>query len=92
MTFSALRTAMDILKNRMPGALAMRKASEIGISVHSRNGNHWCTVSFYFGPDGSACGNAYRAIERLYEMDRNQRGPEGWPVTQHHCKTSTKGD
>lgn len=80
MAFSGLRTAIDILKNRMPGALAMLKAKEIGISVHSRDGNHWCTVSFYFGDDAQSSGNAYRVIERLYEMDRNQNAPQGYPL------------
>lgn len=82
MSFSAIRAAIDILKNRMPGALAMFRATEIGISVHSRNEQHWCTVSFFFGRDRISCGNAYRAIERLYEMDRNQRAPEGHSLTQ----------
>jgi hypothetical protein len=82
MTFSGIRTAIDILKNRMPGALAMLKAKEIGISIHNREGRNWCTVTFYFDRDRNACGNAYRAIERLYEMDRNQRAPEGYPLTQ----------
>lgn len=80
MTFSGIRTAIDILKNRLPGALAMLRAKEIAISVHQRQGKHWCTVSFYFDGDTSSCGNAYRAIERLYEMDRNQRAPEGYTL------------
>jgi hypothetical protein len=76
-TFAAIRTAIDILNNRMPGALAMGKAREIGISVHTRAERHWCTVTFHFDHDRVACGNAYRAIERLYEMERNQDGPQG---------------
>lgn len=77
MSFAGIRTAIDIIKNRMPGALAMLKAKEIGISIHSREGQSWCTVTFYFGRDRNASGNAYRAIERLYQMERNQGGPEG---------------
>ena len=81
MTFSGFRTALDVLKNRLPGALAMTRATETAISVHQRDGRHWCTVSFYFDRDTQSCGNAYRAIERLYEMDRNQRAPEGYPTS-----------
>lgn len=77
MQFSVLRSMIDILKNRMPGALAMGKARVAGISIHhsdARNDN-WLTVTFEFGCDRAACGNAYRAIERLYEMDREQDEP-----------------
>lgn len=78
MQFSVLRSMIDILKNRMPGALAMGKARVVGISIHhseARNDN-WLTVSFGFGGDRASCGNAYRAIERLYEMDREQDAPD----------------
>lgn len=74
MRFDVLRSCIDILKNRMPGALAMGKARVVGISIHhseARNDN-WLTISFGFGRDRASCGNAYRAIERLYEMDRKQ--------------------
>lgn len=77
MTFAGLRTAIDILRNRLPGALAMLKAKDIAISVHSNNHDHWCTVTFWFDGDETSCGDAYRAIERLYEMNRSQRG-DGW--------------
>lgn len=75
MAFSGIRTAIDILKNRLPGALAMLRAKDIAISVHHRENNHWCTVSFFFGNDTKSCGDAYRRIERLYEMERDQ---EAW--------------
>jgi hypothetical protein len=58
-------------ENRMPGALAMMKARDIAISVHhvdARNA-HWCRVEFFFDKGGDASA-AYRAVERLYEMDR----------------------
>ena len=77
MTFSVFRSIIDILKNRTPGALAMGRARVVGISIHhseARNDN-WLTVSFGFDGDRTACGNAYRAIERLYEMDRDQDAP-----------------
>ena len=77
MTFSGIRTAIDVLRNRLPGALAMLKAKDIAISVHGNSRNHWCTVTFWFDDDGKSCGDAYRAIERLYEMNRKQRG-DGW--------------
>lgn len=78
MKFSVARSVIDILKNRMPGALAMGKAHVVGISIHhsSARNDNWLTVSFGFDGDRNACGNAYRAIERLYEMDRDQMGPE----------------
>jgi hypothetical protein len=86
MRFDVLRSMIDILKNRMPGALAMGKANVVGISIHhseARNDN-WLTVSFGFDGDRAACGNAYRAIERLYEMDRKQDAPtHGFAVSSH---------
>lgn len=68
-----IRTAIDIMRGRLPGALAMFKASDISISVHSggKHGNR-CQIVFWFDGDGPACGNAYRAIERIYEMNRVQ--------------------
>jgi hypothetical protein len=67
------RTAIDILKNRMPGALAMLKAKDIAISTHSNDkGEQWNTITFYFDHDAEAKGNAYRACERLYEFNRSQ--------------------
>lgn len=68
-----IRTAIDILRGRLPGALAMFKAHDISISVHSGDatGNR-CQVIFWFDDDSRSCGNAYRAIERLYEMNRVQ--------------------
>jgi hypothetical protein len=67
-----IRTAIDILCGRLPGALAMLKASDISISVHSggKEGNR-CQVVFWFD-EARDCGNAYRAIERIYEMNRTQ--------------------
>ena len=68
-----MRTAIDIMRGRLPGALAMFKADDISISVHSggEHGNR-CQVVFWFDDDSSACGDAYRAIERIYEMNREQ--------------------
>ena len=69
-----IRTAIDILRGRLPGALAMFKATEIAISVHHNDtvDTHACQVVFFFDHDQAACGNAYRAIERIYEMNRVQ--------------------
>lgn len=72
LSFSRIRCAIDILRGRMPGALAMLKADDIAISTHSLGDDHWCQVTFWFGSDGHACGNAYRSVERLYEMNRVQ--------------------
>ncbi len=55
----------------------MLKAKDISISVHSNSHDNWCTVTFWFDDDGKSCEDAYRAIERLYEMNRSQRG-DGW--------------
>jgi hypothetical protein len=73
LSFSCIRCAIDILRGRLPGALAMLKADDISISVHSggESGNR-CQIIFWFNGDGPACGNAYRAIERIYEMNRIQ--------------------
>lgn len=73
--FCRIRMAIDILRGRLPGALAMLKSEETSISIHSRGSDHWCNVTFWFGRDGGACGNAYRSMERLYEIDRGQRFP-----------------
>lgn len=69
--FANIRCAIDILRNRMPGALAMLKAEDIGISVHHVDAKniHYCRVEFGF-PDAASASQAYRAVERLYEMDR----------------------
>jgi hypothetical protein len=48
----------------------MFKARDIAISVHSGHDNA-CQVIFFFD-DQRDCGNAYRAIERIYEMNRVQ--------------------
>ena len=85
MRFDVLRSCIDILKNRMPGALAMGKARVVGISIHrSEAGNYnWLTVSFGFDGDRTSCGNAYLAVERLYEMDREQDAPhKGFAVSR----------
>ena len=67
--FSNLRCAIDILKNRMPGALAMLKATDIGISVHHVDAKniHYCRVEFEF-PDAASASAAYRAVERLCRL------------------------
>ncbi len=77
-----IRTAIDILRNRMPGALAMFKAEDIAISVHHNGARdtHSCQVVFFFDHDAQACGNAYRAIERIYEMNRVQCDLAGRPI------------
>jgi hypothetical protein len=69
--FSNIRCAIDVLRNRLPGALAMLKATDIGISVHHVDAKniHYCRVEFEF-PDGASASQAYRAVERLYEMTR----------------------
>ena len=79
-----VRTAIDILRGRLPGALAMFKAEDIAISVHHNDtkGTHACQVIFFFDHDQQACGNAYRAIERIYEMNRVQCDLAARPFTQ----------
>lgn len=68
-----IKTAIDILKNRLPGALAMLKATDIAISTHSNDkGEQWNTVTFFFDRDAKARGDAYRACERIYEFNRKQ--------------------
>lgn len=69
-----IRTALDVLRNRMPGALAMLRAEDIGISVHHRDasGAHWCRIDFSFTSAADAS-RAYRAVERIYEMNRPQQ-------------------
>lgn len=75
LNFCKIRMAIDVLRGRLPGALAMLKAQETSISIHSRGKENWCNVTFYFGPAGGTCGDAYRSMERLYEIDREQRQP-----------------
>lgn len=72
--FANIRCAIDVLRGRLPGALAMLKAEDIAISVHHHDGrnNHWCRVEFFFRNPTEA-GNAYRAVERLYKMSRPQQ-------------------
>lgn len=77
--FTRIRCAIDILRGRLPGALAMFKARDIAISVHSGRDNA-CQVIFFFD-DQRDCGNAYRAIERLYEMNRVQCDLAARPLT-----------
>ena len=79
-----IRTAWDILRGRLPGALAMLKAEEIAISVHHNDtqNTHACQVIFFFNHDEAACGNAYRAIERIYEMNRVQCDLAAHPLTR----------
>jgi hypothetical protein len=71
LSFANVRCAIDILRNRMPGSLAMLKATDIGISVHHVDAKniHYCRVEFEF-PDSASASEAYRAVERLYEMTR----------------------
>lgn len=76
MTFCKLRMAIDVLRGRFPGALAMLKAEDTSISVHHKGQENWCTLHFYFGDDAKACGDAYRAMERLYEIDRKAGSQE----------------
>ena len=77
-----IRCAIDIMRGRLPGALAMLKADDISISVHSgeKRGNR-CQVIFWFD-DAGACGNAYRAVERIYEMNRLQCDLAARPIGQ----------
>lgn len=68
-----IKTATDILRHRLPGALAMLKASDIAISTHSNErGEQWNTITFFFDCDAKAKGDAYRACERIYEFNRSQ--------------------
>lgn len=68
-----IRTAIDILRHRLPGALAMLKATDIAISTHSNErGEQWNTITFFFDRDARARGEAYRACERIYEFNRSQ--------------------
>lgn len=73
LTFANLRCAIDVLRGRMPGALAMMRARDISISVHHKDsqGLHYCRVEFDF-ENGADASMAYRAVERLYEMNRPQ--------------------
>jgi len=68
MTFAKIRCAIDILRGRIPGALAMLKANDIAISIHHKGNSHCCQVWFWFD-DPADCGNAYHAIERLYGLN-----------------------
>lgn len=70
--FANIRTAIDVFRGRLPGALAMLRAKDIAITTHSKGGQHWNTVTFFFDDDSRSCGNAYRACERLYEMNHPQ--------------------
>lgn len=74
LTFAKIRCAIDILRGRLPGALAMLKAEDVSISIHHQDArnNHWCRVEFFFLNDADAV-RAYNAVERLYEMDRPQQ-------------------
>ncbi len=76
--FAQIRTARDILCNRLPAALAMLKAKDVSIAVGHRQeatrNQHWLTVTYLFDDDPVACRNAYHRVEYLYEMDRDQRG------------------
>jgi len=81
LSFANIRCAIDVLRGRLPGALAMLKAEDIAISVHHNEARreHWCNVQFFF-PNGGDASQAYRAVERLYEMDRRNprsNGSEG---------------
>ncbi len=78
-----IRCAIDVLRGRLPGALAMLKAEDIAISVYhndTRN-EHWCNVQFFFA-EGKDASRAYRAVERLYEMNRPQQDANAGLPTQ----------
>lgn len=62
-----IRLATDVLRNRMPGALAMLKAEDISISSHHKGGESSCRIDFHFGTDFRACHDAYRAYARIYD-------------------------
>lgn len=81
MTFSLFRTIVDVFRNRLPGALVMSKATDVSIAIRSKESTRdfSCTVTFHF-PDQAKAGNAYRAIERLYQMERVNR------TEQSHAK------
>jgi len=69
---STIRCAVDILKGRLPGALAMLKARDASIAIRHTDDSASCEITFYFDRDTKSAGNAYRAIERIYEMTREQ--------------------
>jgi len=74
--FAQIRTARDILCNRLPAALAMLKAQDVSIAIGQRQEPtrtlHWVQVTFHFDGDAKSCGEAYRRCEYLYEMERDQ--------------------
>lgn len=78
--FAQIRTARDILANRLPAALAMLKAKDVSIATRSRGNEHWIEVYYYFDGDAKACGEAYRRVEYLYQMDRDQKPAERGPT------------
>ncbi len=70
--FAQIRSAIDIMRGRMPGALAMLKAKDVSVAIrHGADGSR-VEVTYWFDKDMASAGNAYRACERLYEFDRKQ--------------------
>lgn len=73
MKLCTMRAAIDIMRGRLPGALAMLKARDASISIrHPADGTASCEIAFYFDHDTKAASRAYNAIERIYEMERIQ--------------------
>ncbi len=75
--FAQVRSARDILCNRVPAALAMLKARDVSIAIRHRtadNGkqDNYLEVTYYFDENAKACSAAYRRVEYLYEMTRDQ--------------------
>lgn len=69
LSFANIRTAIDVLRNRLPGSLAMLKATDASVLVeHAKSGSK-VQVTYWF-QDGAAASTAYRACERLYEFNR----------------------
>ena len=70
MRWAFLNFALDMFHNRLPGSLAMMRATEHAISVHHNESLnlHYCRVEFLF-PDGKSASQAYRAMERIYRVD-----------------------
>ena len=69
-SFANIRCAIDVLRNRMPGALAMMRATDVSVLVHhSDKAGSKVQVTFWFD-NGAAASAAYPACERLYEFNR----------------------
>jgi len=64
--------AIDVLRNRLPGARAMLKARDVAVSVHHPSNS--VVVRFFFDSHADAA-TAYRTCEKLYDLDFDERAP-----------------